>query len=136
MAKLADDLQESKRELELISGKHREKEAEVLRLEERLQTLLSGVPSLAERETQLAEFRAEKERLERKRTVLETAKEMLEEATREIREDLSPRLAPHASRWISKVTGGRYRDLLIDPAEGIGLSVLFRKPVNDNRWRG
>lgn len=124
VAKLADDLQESKRELELISGKHREKEDEVLRLEERLQTLLSGVPSLAERETQLAEFRAEKERLERKRTVLETAKEVLEEATREIREDLSPRLAPHASRWISKVTGGRYRDLLIDPAEGIGLSVF------------
>ncbi|QKI82952.1 AAA family ATPase [Kroppenstedtia eburnea] len=133
-AELAGDLQKLERELEWIKEKHREKETEVLRLEERLQTLLSGVPSLAERETQLAEARSEKERLERERIIVESAKEVLEEATRELREDLSPRLAPHASRWIGKVTGGRYRDLLIDPAEGISLSVFVpetgeRQPI-------
>lgn len=134
VAELADGLQELEQELERVRDQHREKETGILRLEERLQTMLSGTASLAERETQLAEARMEKERLERERTVVESAKDVLEEATRELREDLSPRLSPHASQWIEEVTGGRYRDLLIDPAEGINLSVFVpetgeRQPI-------
>lgn len=128
-------LREREGQLESVSREHRKKETIVLQLEERLRTLLSGAPPLAERETLLEECRVEQEELEREQAVLKTAKEVLEEATRELREDLSPRLTPHASRWIGKVTGDRYQDLLIDPAEGIGLSVFVpetgeRQPID------
>ncbi|MDQ0417756.1 DNA repair exonuclease SbcCD ATPase subunit [Croceifilum oryzae] len=62
--------------------------------------------------------------LEEERTILELAKQALEESSRQFQEDLSPRLTPHASRWIRTITQNRYQALNIDPKEGIQLSVF------------
>ncbi|SFX45842.1 Uncharacterized protein YhaN [Thermoactinomyces sp. DSM 45891] len=62
--------------------------------------------------------------LEKERTILELARQALEESSRQFQEDLSPRLTPYASRWIRTITQNRYQALNIDPKEGIQLSVF------------
>lgn len=54
-------------------------------------------------------------RVERKERVLETILETLAEARREIAGSLAERLPPLAAAHLSKITGGRYDTLFIDP---------------------
>ncbi|SDW67377.1 Uncharacterized protein YhaN [Marininema mesophilum] len=119
--------------LDRVSHFHRQKEVEVLKLDERLQVRADGLPSLADRETQLDEMRERLKVLTEQRTALETARDVLLEAAQEVQEDIAPRLRPYASQWLQKITG-RYEDLLIDPAKGLELSVFVpetgeRQPI-------
>jgi DNA repair exonuclease SbcCD ATPase subunit len=133
---IRDLLARAEADLEEAEAVYREKEAEVLKLEERIRTQYGQLPPLGDVETRWQEARRQVRDLEKERTALETAREVLQEAVQEVQEDLAPRLAPHASRWIAGVTGGRYQDLLIDPADGLSLSVFTpetgaRQPVEN-----
>ncbi|MBA4492968.1 AAA family ATPase [Paenactinomyces guangxiensis] len=110
------------------------KKAQFDKLQGSIEKLEEWVADLARKET---EWECTKERLkemERERTSLELAKEVLTEASREVKEQIAPRLAPYASRWIGKVTGGRYQELMLNPAAGLQMSVFVpetgeNKPV-------
>lgn len=131
-------LQQKLKEAELtvakMEWKCRQQETEILKLAERLETRSSGLPSLSEREALWQRAQDKVKRLEEEKQVIQSARKVLEEAAREVQEDIVPRLRPHATHWVEEVTGGRYRDLLIDPTDGIRLSVFApetgeRQPV-------
>ncbi|SFS67152.1 AAA family ATPase [Marininema halotolerans] len=131
---LKAELSEAEGVLGRVSHLCRQKEVEVLKLDERLQARADGMPSLAEGEVRWEEAKERLKTLQDQRTSLETAKAVLLEAVEEVQEDIAPRLRPYAARWIEKITGGRYQDLLINPAEGLELSVFVpetgqRQPV-------
>ncbi|MFC4076881.1 AAA family ATPase [Salinithrix halophila] len=134
LEELKQRLKEQEHALEKMEAVCRQKEVEVLKLEERLSTQFDRLPSLADRETLLEEAADRLRELEKERTALETARDVLLEAAREVQEDIAPKLRPHASRWIQEVTSGRYEDLLIDPTDGLRMSVFVpetgeRQPV-------
>ncbi|OYD08878.1 AAA family ATPase [Paludifilum halophilum] len=127
-------LQEAEADLDQQEQACYDKEVAVLKLEEQLKTRFDRLPGLGDRETLLQEARNEVQELEFERSALETAREVLQEALREVQEDIAPKLRPYASRWIRKVTVGRYEDLLIDPVDGLRMSVFVpetgeRQPV-------
>ncbi|MDR6225233.1 ATP-binding protein [Desmospora profundinema] len=131
-------LQQKLKEADLAYSKAewacRQQETEILKLEERLETRSSGMPSLSEREALWYRAREKVKELEEEKRVIQSAREVLEEAAREVQADIVPRLRPHATHWVEEVTGGRYKDLLIDPTDGIRMSVFVpetgeRQPV-------
>ncbi|QKG85107.1 AAA family ATPase [Kroppenstedtia pulmonis] len=127
-------LQRAEGDLETVELSQRSKESEVMKLEERLKTEFDRLPPLADRETLFCEAQNEVKELETERAALETVREVLQEALSEVQEDIAPKLKPHASHWIRHVTGGRYDHLLIDPTDGLQLSVFVpetgeRQPV-------
>ncbi|WP_044642251.1 AAA family ATPase [Risungbinella massiliensis] len=109
-------------------------ENEIGKVEGALEEKQEIVTRLSQLETQwemtvrkMSELKAEKE-------AFELAKEVLQESAQEIQEDLSPRLSPIASHWINRITESRYEKILIDPTEGMQISVFApetgkREPV-------
>ena len=67
---------------------------------------------LAHREMLLAR----RETLEEEYHALVLAREVLEEANRELQSRFSPALNEKASRWMARLTGGKYQDLRLDKA--------------------
>ncbi|PTM59692.1 AAA family ATPase [Desmospora activa] len=131
-------LQQRLKEAELACSKaewaSQQQDTETLKLEERLQTQSDQLPSLSEREALWRRAREKVKELEGEKRVIQAALDVLEEAAREVQEDIVPRIRPHATNWVEEVTGGRYRDLLIDPTDGIQISVFVpetreRQPV-------
>lgn len=109
-------------------------EKEIGKVEGALEERQEIVTQLSQLETQwemtvrkMSELKAEKE-------AFELAKEVLQESAQEIQEDLSPRLSPIASHWINRITESRYEKILVDPTDGMQISVFApetgkREPV-------
>ncbi len=110
--------------LQRLEGQYQKQSEEVFRLSTQIHTRLDRIPPLADAETMLREAEERVVELEEERQALEIAREELVAALRQVQEDIAPRIAPHASHWIREVTHGRYQDLLIDPTDGIRLSVF------------
>lgn len=121
---LRERVMQAEEEFKVLEEKCREQSEAVFRLSTEIHTRLDQIPPLADAETLLKEAEDRVTELEEERKALEIAKEELSEALRQVQEDIAPRLAPYASRWISKVTQGRYENLLLDPTDGIRLSVF------------
>lgn len=117
-------LMKAEAELRRVEEQYQKQAEEVFRLSTQIHARMDRIPPLADVETLLKEAEDRVVELEEERTALEIAKEELAQALRQVQEDITPRLTPHASHWISKVTHGRYNNLLIDPTDGIRLSVF------------
>lgn len=120
-------------EYELAKAEDQLKECEKLREAKQMELvrLEKTIEDYEEKHSRLplleSEWERSKERikeLEMEREILELARGSLEESSRQFQEDLSPRLSPHASKWIRSITQDRYQSLNIDPKEGIQLSVF------------
>lgn len=119
-------LTSAKEELDGLDSKHQETKTAFMRLKEQLRTLRENFSSLAVQETLLFQIREEKKCLELEHRALETAKAVWSETANELREELSPQLAPYIIRWVEQVTNGRYTHFLVDPAKGIEVSVFVQ----------
>jgi uncharacterized protein YhaN len=114
---IANDLAavRGEREQALVRG-----ESSAARVEERLRSL----PDVAELMEQLAEARAELERLERVDAVLRLAEQELEQAAAETYRDFAPRLNAALQEHLGRVTRGRYHTAYV----GDDLSVRLEAP--------
>lgn len=121
---LRKQVMQAEAEFRTLEERCRKQSDEVLRLSTRIHARLDRIPPLSDMETLLKEAEERVAELEEERRALEIAKEELTAALRQVQEDIAPRLAPHASHWIREVTRGRYENLLIDPTDGIRLSVF------------
>lgn len=107
------------------SEQHREtKQMELVRLEKTIEDYEEQHARLPLIESEWERSKDRIKQLETEREILELARGSLEESSRQFQEDLSPRLSPHASKWIRAITKDRYQSLNIDPKEGIQLSVF------------
>jgi DNA repair exonuclease SbcCD ATPase subunit len=128
-------LTDAERELAHFIEKWREHKECMDRLEGSVEKLEQWLEELPQKESVYTQTTEEIDRFKRRREALETAKEMLQLAAREVRENIAPRLVPYAANWIQQVTDGRYRELLIDTKSGIRMDVFVpetgeKKPVD------
>jgi len=89
-----------------------------------------GLPSLAEAEEEVAAVQSELERVQRLKETLIRTREFLEHAQEQVHRDIAPVLATAISQLLPEVTGGRYREAIVDPAS---LMVRVRDPQGDLR---
>ena len=113
-----------------------ELEQQLAALEQRIDQLRSSVSmeqgrmasigAPAQLQEQLAQTEAEIETLQREITALEMAQDALSEAASELQSRIFPQLTEPASRYIRRMTGGKYEQVVVDrelnisarPAEG------------------
>ncbi|MDA8353793.1 MAG: AAA family ATPase [Firmicutes bacterium] len=119
---LADRLAEAEADSRRLEADYHQVKERVDRLTGELSQ--SGDLSLGDVETMLEEAEREVEELDRKRTILEEVRAGIEEAAREIQDDLAPWLRPQASTAIREVTGGRYGELMVNPAQDFAMRVF------------
>jgi uncharacterized protein YhaN len=117
-------LSEVELEMERVNHRWREQKENLDRLEGSLIKLEEWIEDLPKKETEYALVQDEIQKWQSERRALEVAREELEGAYRELKENLGPQLAPHASRWISRVTRGRYRELLLQSGGGLEIGVF------------
>ena len=96
------------------------------RISERERTL----PSVAEAEEELEAARLERDRLERLKQTLETARSFLERAQEEVHRSIAPALREAVGRRLPDVTAGRYWDVRVDP-ESLAIQVCGA----NGKWR-
>jgi DNA repair protein SbcC/Rad50 len=88
------------------------------------------LPQVAAAEEAAEEARAEQARLEGLGTTLRRAQEFLEAARDRVQRDIAPRLKAAIEARLSRVTGGRYQEALVDPGD---LTVKIRP--RGGAWR-
>ncbi len=89
------------------------------------------LPDVAEAEEALADATAEHARVIGLSDVLTETTRLLRAAEERVHRDLAPILATAITRWLPRVSGGRYVDASVDPAD---LSVRV-KEARTGRWR-
>ena len=72
---------------------------------------------MAAAEARLSEAQAELDRVERLVDTLDTTRDFLERAAEKAHMLVAPRLSGQMSRWIPKVTNGRYARVEVDPGD-------------------
>jgi DNA repair exonuclease SbcCD ATPase subunit len=93
---------------------------------ERLEARLQGLPPLAEIEEDIALVEAEVNGLENARQALELARDYISHAAQKLHHDFAPRLNDFLGRHLEKLTGGRYADAMVDPAD---FSIRLQGPA-------
>jgi DNA repair exonuclease SbcCD ATPase subunit len=89
------------------------------------------LPDVAEAEEALADATAELERVNATAAVIEETMRLLRAAEERVHRDLAPILASGITRWLPRVSGDRYVDASVDPAD---LSVQVKEAAT-GRWR-
>ena len=89
------------------------------------------LPDVAEAEEALADATAELERVNGTAAVIDATMRLLRAAEERVHRDLAPILASGITRWLPRVSGGRYVDASVDPAD---LSVQVKEAAT-GRWR-
>lgn len=79
---------------------------------------------LAELETRYDQARMEKEEWERKRRIIDLAKQLFQETLEEWNRYVSPALSHKASEVFAALTNGRYDQVRADPTQGFRLRVI------------
>ncbi|MCI0692821.1 AAA family ATPase [candidate division KSB1 bacterium] len=115
---------QKKREKVLEEIHAREQNLAVLR--ERVEARLQGLPPLAEIEEDIALVEAEVNSLENARQALELARDYISHAAQTLHHNFAPRLNEFLGRHLEKLTGGRYVDAMVDPAD---FSVRLQGPA-------
>lgn len=117
-------LQELEREGEQIEQSWDRQKTRVDQLQGSIGKLEEWVRVLPDKESEWECTKQKLQDLERERKALEFARELLLEASQEVKENIAPQLTPYASRWITRVTDERYQELFIDSAQGLQLNVF------------
>lgn len=116
-------------ELESEEGRHGEQlkgaEQEIVRLDERIGTSLSGHRPRCDVEEDIARYENEVDRLERFGAALTLARDVLQQATEEVHRDFAPRLAQSLGQTLSQITQGRYGAAFVDPKD---LTIRLQVP--------
>jgi DNA repair protein SbcC/Rad50 len=89
------------------------------------------LPDVAEAEEAVAEATAELDRVTGTAEVIDATTRLLRAAEERVHRDLAPILASGITRWLPRVSGGRYVDASVDPAD---LSVKVKEAAT-GRWR-
>jgi DNA repair protein SbcC/Rad50 len=89
------------------------------------------LPDVAEAEEAVADTTAELERVTGTAEVIDATMRLLRAAEERVHRDLAPILASGITRWLPRVSGGRYVDASVDPAD---LSVKVKEAAT-GRWR-
>ena len=96
-----------------------------------LEQMRLDLPDVAEAEEAVADATAELERVNGTAAVIEETMRLLRAAEERVHRDLAPILASGITRWLPRVSGGRYVDASVDPAD---LSVRVKEAAS-GRWR-
>jgi uncharacterized protein YhaN len=111
-------------EYEQLDQRRQEMEKQIERVETQIQVILTTHRPQAEIEEELAQAEAEVWRLLRFRQALEKARDTLRDVMKTYHRNLAPVLNREVSAGIAQVTGGRYRDVRIDPQKfSVSLTV-------------
>jgi uncharacterized protein YhaN len=111
-------------EYEQLDERRQEIEKQVERLETQIQVVLTTHRPQAEIEEELAQAEAEVRQLLRFRQSLEKARDTLRDVMKTYHRNLAPVLNREVSTGIAQVTGGRYREVHIDPQKfSVNLAV-------------
>lgn len=81
----------------------------------RLQALAERMPSVAEAEEAIARADRELERVERLARTVDVTTKLLREAQDRVHRDIAPVLNKSVAERLPAVTGGRYREVIVDP---------------------
>jgi DNA repair exonuclease SbcCD ATPase subunit len=95
------------------------------RIETSLGSDLRDAPSVAEAEEALDAARRERSRLDRLKDTLERTEKFLQSAQERVHREFAPRLQAEINGPLAAVTGGRYREVFVDPQD---LNVRVRTP--------
>jgi exonuclease SbcC len=96
----------------------------------RLDEAARRLPSLAEAEERVAAADEELARVQRLDWTLKQASAFLEGAQERVHRDIAPVLAASLESWLPRLTGGRYTDVIVDPA-----TLQVQLCGADRRWR-
>lgn len=110
------------------------KEGEYLELKRKIANLKGSLKVRYQQLEELSDLEMERKKwleqlkeLDQKREVFQLAFQTLEEARRQVEENIAPQLKPYMSKWISRITQGRYQDCNILPDKGLALSFFEPK---------
>lgn len=93
--------------------------------------LARSIPDVAEAEEEVAYQTEELRRIESLATVLDTTIDLLGAAQERVHRDLAPVLAAAVQQHLSPITGGRYTEVAVDPANlGVGVKETW-----SGQWR-
>jgi hypothetical protein len=95
-----------------------------------LRRYAASVPSVAEAEEILAAAEAELGRVRRLQETLALTRRFLASAQDRVHRDIAPVLAATLRQWLPGITGGRYRDVIVDPA-----TLQVQVCGESRRWR-
>lgn len=117
---------ELQKKREKVQGEIHTKQQNLAVLRERLDARLQGLPPLAEIEEDIALLEAEVASLENARQALEIARDYITHAAQKLHHDFAPRLNDFLGRHLEKLTGGRYAEAMVDPAD---FSIRLQGPA-------
>lgn len=124
--------------LQSLQVEFQDKSTQYQELKQRLSELKGSLDvrqkQVKDRHELLAELRIckeQKKQLERRRSSCHLAIEMFEQARKQVQEDVTPRLAPLASKWVSMITKDRYQHCHISPENGF--TVRFQEQ-SSRKW--
>lgn len=92
-----------------------------------LEVRYAQLDELADIEAQQKKLEAQKQKLQEERAALQLAVDMIQEARKQVEEDMAPQLKPHISKWIQQITQGRYQECNLLPNQGFHLSFFEPK---------
>lgn len=81
-----------------------------------LRRYADSVPSVAEAEEALDAAEAELDRVTRLKETLDLTRDFLERAQDDVHHRFAPDLAAMLKKWLPDITGGRYSDVMVEPA--------------------
>jgi DNA repair protein SbcC/Rad50 len=114
-----------------VEAEVRERRAAADLLAGRLEEMERGLPSVAEAEERVAAAEAEVVRVTSLDAVLQKTVELLRRAEARIHRDLAPVLNAAIAAQLARISGGRYVEAAVDPAD-LAIKV---KAADDGRWR-
>lgn len=126
----ATGIEEHEREVERIDGLLQDARGEAKKAEGRLTQIDQDSVDVAAAEARLSEAEAELTRVERLADTLDKTRDFLEAAAENAHQLLAPELGIEMTRWIPKVTEGRYKEVQVDPGD---LSVTLVTAAGDRR---
>jgi DNA repair exonuclease SbcCD ATPase subunit len=95
-----------------------------------LRRYAASVPSVAEAEEALAAAEGELGRVKRLQETLSLTRRFLASAQDQVHRDIAPVLATTLRQWLPGITGGRYTDVIVDPA-----TLQVQVCGKSRRWR-
>lgn len=107
-----------------------EARAEAERLKGMVEEMTKRLPSVAEAEEDVSAAQTELSAVTSLQATLRRTREFLVEAQERVHHDVAPLLQSSVERWLQHVTGGRYREVRVDPET---LEVRVRTNSGDFR---
>ena len=113
-----------------IDGLLQDARDEANKAEGRLKQVDQNTVDVASAEARLSQTQAQLERVERVAATLDTTRAFLETAAENAHQLLAPKLGTEMTRWIPRVTNGRYTEVQVDPGD---LSVTLVTAADNRR---